>query len=122
MRTTDTKPNARRRTLMKILVKVSLAMTSLLAASASSSVRPAACFDGTPDKRMLVQVDEGVRLQVLDWAARTSHGRWCCSPGWATTRTCTISLHSSSLIISTSSGLPVEDILHPACRDLALTK
>jgi hypothetical protein len=34
--------------------------------SASSALRPLACPDGKPHKKMLVRVDSGVRLQVLD--------------------------------------------------------
>jgi non-heme chloroperoxidase len=34
---------------------------------ASSSVPPPACLDGTPHKKTLVPVDNGVQLQVLDW-------------------------------------------------------
>jgi hypothetical protein len=63
---------------VEILVKASLAVALLLTVgtsssaqpltiAASSSVRPPACFDGTPHKRILVHVDEGVQLQVLDW-------------------------------------------------------
>ena len=41
--------------------------TNDLPADAASSPQPPACFDGTPHKETLVPVDNGVRLQVLDW-------------------------------------------------------
>ncbi len=52
---------------MKNLVKASLAVGLLFGVSASSSVQPPACLDGTPHKEMLVPVGNGVQLQVLDW-------------------------------------------------------
>jgi pimeloyl-ACP methyl ester carboxylesterase len=71
---------------MQVLVKASLAVALMLIVSASSSAQPQAaidscadmavrkgppqppaCFDGTPHKRSCVQVDKGVKLQVLDW-------------------------------------------------------
>jgi pimeloyl-ACP methyl ester carboxylesterase len=38
-----------------------------LAVSATGSGQPPACLDPTPHKEMLVTVDKGVQLQVLDW-------------------------------------------------------
>jgi pimeloyl-ACP methyl ester carboxylesterase len=38
-----------------------------LGAIASDAVQPPACLDGTPHKRRLVPVDDGVQLEVLDW-------------------------------------------------------
>jgi non-heme chloroperoxidase len=35
--------------------------------STSSSAQPPACFDGTPHKKTLVPVDNGIQLEVLDW-------------------------------------------------------
>jgi len=35
--------------------------------SARDSHQPLACLDGTPHKETLLRVDQGVRLQVLDW-------------------------------------------------------
>jgi pimeloyl-ACP methyl ester carboxylesterase len=52
---------------MEILIKASLVVTLLLTLIANSSAQPPACFDGTPHKKTLVPVDNGVQLQVLDW-------------------------------------------------------
>jgi non-heme chloroperoxidase len=55
---------------MGMLTQVGLVAAVALTIRVSSlaqPLRPAACFDGTSHKKMLVQVDEGVRLQVLDW-------------------------------------------------------
>ncbi len=63
---------------MRILIRAALVAALPLAhgvssfaqqktGTASGSHQPPACFDGTPHKKMLLQVDQGVRLQVLDW-------------------------------------------------------
>lgn len=52
---------------MEILTKAFLASALLLTVSSSSSAQPPACLDGTPHKKTLVPVDNGVQLQVLDW-------------------------------------------------------
>jgi pimeloyl-ACP methyl ester carboxylesterase len=52
---------------MRILVKSSLGVALLLTLCAHGSAQPPACFDGTPHKKILVTVDNGVQLQVLEW-------------------------------------------------------
>ncbi len=53
---------------MKVPAVASLAVVVLLiAVSLSCSAQPPACHDGTPHKKILVVVDKGVQLQVLDW-------------------------------------------------------
>ena len=66
-------------TKMKSPVKASLAVILLFTLSVISSAKPVpvtapgsvqpppACVDTTPHKEMLVRVDTGVQLQVLDW-------------------------------------------------------
>ena len=71
---------------MEILIQASLAVALLLTLSATSSAQPRAannscddipvqtgppqppaCFDATPHKRSCVPVDQGVKIQVVDW-------------------------------------------------------
>ena len=61
---------------MESLIKAGLALlltvtmgssAQPLTISPNSSVLPPACFDGTPHKKTLVPVGNGVQLQVLDW-------------------------------------------------------
>jgi pimeloyl-ACP methyl ester carboxylesterase len=58
-------------TMLLALMSTSLAQRP---PAASTSSEPPACFDGTPHKKTLVQVDKKVQLQVLDWGgADKSH-------------------------------------------------
>lgn len=63
---------------MKVRARASLMLAMLFALGASSiaqslsavpgsSPEPPGCFDGTPHKQTLVQVDKTVQLQILDW-------------------------------------------------------
>jgi pimeloyl-ACP methyl ester carboxylesterase len=53
---------------MEFPAKTCVAMALLLfLVGANAFAQPPACFDGTPHKTTLVPVDDGVRLEVLDW-------------------------------------------------------
>ena len=52
---------------MGILFRAFLAAALLFTVASKSSAQPPACFDGTPHRVILVTVDTGVQLQVLDW-------------------------------------------------------
>jgi len=68
-----------------------------------------------------VEVEPGVRLEVLDWGGADTPQTMVLLTGLGDNAHVYDHLHSSLLMIFMSSGLPAEDFFHPASRNKAMT-
>ena len=92
---------------------------TLLAGNLWTATKNVCKCDTSGHKVSFVTVEPGVQLEV--WIGAAQARLWFCSPGLETTRTCSMSLHTSSPIASMSSASRVEGSGAQASLRMAMT-